>query len=213
MPPHKPSNLKRRRATREPKARFFIFCEGKNTEPAYLAAIKQSHRDALIDIKLFPEAGVPYTQAELAIEMAKDLGIFGRKRDSFERDDQVWVVFDRDDHPRYDEAVGLCAIKNIKVARSNPCFELWLILHYRDYDKADGRHAVQAFLQTLDPAYQASGQKLDSCKSVIVNLEAAEHRAEAQLNRRDAEGTPYGPPSTTMFLLTRAIHEASQRAR
>jgi len=205
-----PSDLKRKRATREPKARFFIFCEGKNTEPAYLAAIKQSYRDTLIEITWFPDAGVPYTQAELAVAKTKDLS---KTKNSFERDDQVWVVFDRDDHPRYDEALGLCATKKIKVARSNPCFEIWLILHYRDYDKPDGRHTVQADFQNLDPNYEASGRKLANCAGIIANIESAERRAEAQLTRRHQEGDPFGPPSTTMFCLTRAIREASKRAR
>jgi hypothetical protein len=177
-----------------------------------LEAIKRSHRSTIIEIKVFPEAGVPYTQAELAIQKAKELGLFARKRDSFERDDQIWVVFDRDDHPRYDEAVNLCASKNIKVARSNPCFELWLILHYTEFEKPDGRQAVQAFFQTLDSNYDALGRKIATCTSIIANIETAERRAEIQLDRRDVEGAPYGPPSTTMFLLTRAIREASKRA-
>ena len=36
-----------------------------------------------------------------------------------------------------------CEEQNVGVARSNPCFELWLILHQQDYDKPEDRHAMQ----------------------------------------------------------------------
>jgi hypothetical protein len=207
------SDLKRKAASREPKTRFTIFCEGKNTEPAYLAAIKRMHQGSIIDIEIIPEAGVPYTQAQRAIDLAKDRGLFKKSRDSFEQNDQLWVVFDRDEHPNYDEAIALCKAKKINVARSNPCFELWLILHYQDYDKPDDRHQIQEFLQTIDSQYHATRRKLAACEALVANLEIAERRAEAQLSRRDEENASFGPPSTTMYLLTRAIRDASQRSR
>ena len=48
-----------------------------------------------------------------------------RSKDSFEENDQVWAVFDRDEHPRFDEAIALCDGHGVLVGRSNPCFELW----------------------------------------------------------------------------------------
>jgi len=49
--------------------------------------------------------------------------------------DQVWVVFDRESkyHHRLDrirEAIRVAREEGILVAISNPCFELWLILHH-----------------------------------------------------------------------------------
>ena len=67
----------------------------------------------------------------------------GGQRNLFEEQDQVWVVFDRDEHERFDEAVSLCEANGIGVARSNPCFEVWLILHMVDYDRQDDRHRVK----------------------------------------------------------------------
>ena len=60
-------------------------------------------------------------------------------------------MFDRDEHPHFDAAVELCKAHHIGVGRSNPCFELWLILHERDYDRYDHRHAAQAQLKALHP--------------------------------------------------------------
>jgi len=207
------ADLKRKPASREPKTIFTIFCEGKNTEPDYFASIKRIHRDSIINIKVIPASGDPYTQAERAIELAREQGLFKKSRDSFERNDQVWVVFDRDTHERHDEAVDLCAAKKIHVARSNPCFEVWLILHYREYDRLDDSQQVQQFLQTIDSKYDAKGRKLAACDSLVGNLETAERRAEVQLSRRAEENSAFGPPSTTVYLLTRAIRQASQNSR
>ena len=138
-------NLRRRRYIQEPKRRFIVFCEGKKTEPAYFGAIKRAYKDTLVEVETNPAAGVPYTIAENAVELARSLGLgprSRRKKDSFEENDQVWAVFDRDEHPRFDEAVALCERHGVHVGRSNPCFELWLILHEQDYDRAEDRHEM-----------------------------------------------------------------------
>ena len=159
--------------------------------------------------------GVPYTVASAAVKKARSLGLARRSRkaqNSFEEGDQVWAVFDRDDHPRHDEAVLLCDQAGIGVARSNPCFEVWLILHEQDYNKPDGRRSVQIHFQKLRPEYDPRRAKMPNCAEIVERVEAAEKRSEAQLARRVAEGSPYGPPSTTVGKLTRAIRSAALEA-
>lgn len=55
--------------------------------------------------------------------------------------DEVWAVFDKDDldvenknAERFEEAFRIAEANDIKVAYSNECFELWLLLHYMDVD-------------------------------------------------------------------------------
>ena len=96
-------DLKRRKAQLAPRRRFILFLEGGKTEPAYFDALQRACRGALIDIESHPGMGVPYTIAEKAVERARKLGLAPRSRrrkDSFEDRDQVWAVFDRDEHPR-----------------------------------------------------------------------------------------------------------------
>ncbi len=207
--------LKRRRYRREPKRRFIIFCEGKNTEPAYFAAFRRAYSNALIEVTTIGAGGVPLTLAKLAAERARSLGLSRRSRkalNSFEEGDHVWAAFDRDIHPNFNEAVTMCEQVGVRVARSNPCFELWLILHEDDYDKPDGRHVVQAHLKKLRPEYDKRGAKMPDCADLVTRVEEAERRAEMQLTRREDEGLPYGPPSTTVGHLTRAIQDAAQSA-
>ena len=207
--------LKRGKARLEPRRRFILFLEGRKTEPTYFDALRRVCRGALIEIKLHPGVGVPYTIAEKAVDRARELGLdprSRRKKDSFEDRDQVWAVFDRDEHPNFNEALELCRNNAIGIGRSDPCFELWLILHERDYDRPDGRHAVQALLKALRPEYEIDGAKTPDCDDLITRVEDAERRGEAQLQRREEEDRPFGNPSTTVGQLTGAIREAAKHA-
>ena len=154
-------SIRRRGWRREPKVRFILFCEGRNTEPAYFSAIKNVWTSALVSIESRRGVGVPITIAQEALKFAKSEGLARgtrRRRNLFEKGDEVWVVFDRDEHERYEEAVNLCETNGIGVARSNPCFEVWLILHEQDYDRPDDRHQVQRELQRLRPGIRRSGR-------------------------------------------------------
>ena len=103
----------------------------------------------------------------------------------------------------------MCTRNQIGVARSNPCFEVWLILHVAAYDRPNDRHAVQAHLCSLRPEYQPNGKKLPNCAELIKSIEIAEQRAATQLKRREDEGMAFGSPSTTVFELTRSIRSAA----
>jgi RloB-like protein len=205
----RPPDLRRRGPQREPKRRFIIFCEGEKTEPTYFAAVGRTCADALIAVTTVRAVGVPITIAQSAVaEMRRR-----RARNSFEERDEVWAVFDRDEHPRYAEAVGLCENVGVGVGRSDPCFELWLILHERDFDKPDDSHAAQAHLHELRPEYDPDRRKTPDCAELMARVEQAEARAEVQLVRRENEGRPHGRPSTTVWRLTRVIRLAAERSR
>ena len=156
------------------------------------------------------------TIATEAVKFAKTLGLTTksrRRRNSFEKNDEVWAVFDRDEHPKFDEAVRLCESNGVGVARSNPCFELWLILHERDYSRPDDCHAMQRELEKLRPEYDKRRGKIPDCGDLVTRLELAEERGQVLVERRDEEGVPHGNPSTTVGMLTRAIRMANESAR
>ncbi len=206
--------IDRRNPTRRPKVRFTLFCEGKKTEPQYFRALRSHYRETLVSIEFGEQGRPPITLAEKAWKFVKSAESGrgkGRRRNLFEEHDQVWVVFDRDEHPRFDEAVLLCEANGIGVARSNPCFEIWLILHMEDYDRPDERHCVK---KAFDRLHSEHGQKLarDAMfEKLMTWIEDAEVRGEKLNRRREQEGQPYGRPSTTVGELTRAIRNAGNR--
>lgn len=208
-------DLRRKKFRREPRQRFVLFCEGKVTEPAYFDALRRYYLSAIVEIQTIGAVGVPYTVATRAVEHAKALGLTRGRRSKlnlFEERDQVWAIFDRDDHPRFDDAVDLCRRNRVECGRSNPCFELWLILHIEAFDRPDDRTAVQSHLQEIHREYDASGSKKPNCDALVSQVEQAEERAQRQLKRREAERAPFGCPSTTVGMLTSAIRKAAYLA-
>lgn len=206
--------LRRRGPVRDPIRYFFLYFEGQRTEPEYFKALERCLKSVHIRIQPEPAAGVPYTIAQKAVDRSKRIRTRSPRKpiDSFERQDEVWAIFDRDEHERYEEAIAMCEARGVGVARSNPCFELWLILHEQDYDKPDDRHCVQAHFCRLRPEYHPKN-KVPDCSDLVDRVEIAEHRAQMQLARREAEGNAFGPPSTTVGKLTAAIRAAAEMSR
>lgn len=167
-------------------------------------------------MKIHRGVGVPITIAEKAVQFAQAEGVSKnrrRRKNSFEERDEVWAIFDRDEHDRFDEAVDLCRLNGIGVARSNPCFEVWLILHEADYDRPDDRRDAQRELQRLRPEYDRDREKVPNCRELVLHVMEAEARGDVLLQRRVEEGNPYGRPSTMVGALTKAIRKASELAR
>ena len=106
-----------------------------------------------------------------------------------------------------------CNQHGIRVRWSNPCFELWLILHEQDYNRPNHRHAIQSALKVLRPEYHQRGAKTPDCDELVVRVKDAERRAGILLRRRESEGRPHGNPATAVGRLTRAIRSADQQAR
>ena len=156
---------------------------------------------------------MPATIAEKAIQAARDAGLLKgqrKNRDSYARDDQVWAVFDRDEHPRFEESIDRCTANAIGVAYSVPCFEVWLILHYEDLNRPEDVHAVQKRFAGLCDQYDPRAGKTADFDPIVERLANAEERATVQLAKRSEEGAQYGAPSTTVHKLTQAIREAAQ---
>ena len=84
------------------------------------------------------------------------------------------------------------------MGRSDPCFELWLILHDQNFDRPNGRHAVQKELRRLRREYEIDGAKTPDCDDLITRAADAERRGEEQLVRREEEDNACGNPSTTV---------------
>lgn len=200
-----PIAFERRRSVRDRRRRFVLFCEGRNTEPGYFRAIRRFCAGGVVAIRIVQGLGVPMAVAERAADERRQLRARGADRGG----DRVWAVFDRDSHPEYEEAAALCERYGVEVARSDPCFELWLILHIEEYDKACGNSDVQRRLETLRPEYNRKGAKTLDFTALMDRVEKAEERAAAQLLSREQQGRPFGNPSTTVGRLTRAIREAS----
>jgi hypothetical protein len=192
-------------ATRLPRKTLLVFCEGERTEPEYLNALKRerSVRDvAAVDIRLQRGIGgsAPMQLVSMAIEAKR------RAEEEEGEIDEFWCVFDVESpmhHPRISQAVQEAQNNGVNVAVSNPCFELWLILHLKDQASS---------LSTRDACRLR--RKLDGAKSKEIDpalympfRHKATNRA-IKLDRRhlqDAKVLPKDNPSSGMHRLLAAV--------
>lgn len=200
-----PPGLQRKSAFAEPKVEIVIACEGKVTEKNYLNQCKSEYGAGMVQLRWLPITGVPMTVVNAAIEERQRLLEQARRsRDSFDVF-RVWAVFDRDAHPKVPEALTLAEQTGIDVAFSNPCFELWPLLHLEDYGGVEGRHQVQGRLNDRMASYHHD-------KSPVVDFDAIKHSfpdaygRALRLNkgRRD-DGDAFGCPTTTVGELVKKI--------
>ncbi len=184
-----------------------LFCEGSRTEHDYFNALKRlpSVRDASsVEIRLAASGGnSPMTLVDKAC---------AAKANEAELD-EVWCVYDVEakadkpgHHPHLEKARVKARDNDVELAVSNPCFELWLILHLHA-DPHPTAFLTTPAAESLRRALDASsGKEVDAAK-YVPHLALAKDRAE-QLERKhtgDQTMFPANNPSSTVFRLLTAV--------
>ncbi len=104
---------------------------------------------------------------------------------------EYWCVFDRDQHPKLPDAMQLAAARGIMVAFSNPCIELWFLLHFTDQRaELDTRTAQRCAERHLGVRKQLTPSALDQ---LVARHDQARDRAQA-LDRKHSgdSNVPFG---------------------
>ena len=178
-----------------------VVTEGKVTEPEYLRLFHRLHGSPSATLVPVPLGADPRAVVERAASERSS-----SRPDPDAEGDSFWAMFDRDDHARFDEAVDLARARDIPTAISNPCFELWAILHYELRDGPSDRRACQQRLAELCPGYHASsGKRFADEDAVRDHHDDAVERARTLVVRRRQQGQPFGSPSTTVYELMEHI--------
>lgn len=182
-----------------------VFAEGLKTEEAYIVDWYRHHRDKIL-VTVDDFRGGPLQLVEHAVD-AKRSASAEAKRGRGRAYDQYWCVFDVDEHPGIPQALALAATHGIEIALSNPCLELWFILHFEDQ---------MAFIHRHDA--QDRSEALLKCKKVLMPealaaLRERHNEALARAQRLDdwheGNGSPVGEnPSTGAWRLIEAIRSA-----
>jgi hypothetical protein len=154
-----PRRERKRRAGRRSPSRksqpvILVVCEGEKTEPRYLLGFLENCKNPRVAIEIARQHGVPKTLVGIAKERKKRAADDAeRGRDDNLAYDSVWCVFDVDEHPHIDDARQMARDNDIELAISNPCFELWLLLHFRDSPGMRHRHKLAELLAKHVPGY------------------------------------------------------------
>lgn len=120
--------------------------------------------------------------------------------------DSFWLCIDRDrwDHATLSHVISECHARNFNVAMSNPCFELWLLLHFRD---------VSETLKTCEDVRKQlllllGGYGKQCCKSIGIT-ENMVHEALCRAKDMDRESSPL--LTTTATHVYKILEELLQR--
>jgi hypothetical protein len=188
----------------EPKPRILVVCEGQVTEPQYLTGFKNAWKNPRVDIVIAPEHGVPRTLVEAAKKRKKDAESAARQeKDENLKFDAVWCVFDVDEHPHIPDATQMAHDNGIGLAISNPSFELWLLLHFRESPGMKDRQAVKALLKKFVDNYDKHVNYADYQKG----YEDAVKRAMRLEKVASRASTPGCNPTTGVAKLTESIRD------
>ncbi len=119
--------------TRDPKL-IIIASEGQETEPNYF--------DEIISHENYGRSGVFVITLRRSYSNSSPKSVLNqlksaKKEFSLKYDDELWIVIDRDKwtDQELNDVAKECQNQNIQIALSNPCFEIWLLMHFCDLHK------------------------------------------------------------------------------
>ena len=206
MAVRKPRNnqrLARKPPKRAPYERILIVCEGSRTEPSYFEGLIKHYRLSSANISVDPSDG---SDPLSDVSYAKTLQ--ARERRKGDAYDAVYCVFDRDEHANFDSACDKLAANRFFPARSWPCFEFWLLLHFSysrtPYVRTGGttgaQNCIKALLSEM-PDYSKNANDLFSCLAPLVETGIS----NAERVATDVATTGEPNPSTEAHQLVRRL--------
>jgi len=119
-------SLRRKKARRASYDTVLIVCEGEKTEPNYFRELRDDLKLNSANIEITGDAGG-----------SSPMNIVDYAFDHYEEYDQTFCVFDKDRHTNYQAALSKIRDKRqrkghvLRAITSVPCFEFWLLLHFR----------------------------------------------------------------------------------
>lgn len=192
---------------RQPRDLILIVCEGEQTEYLYFDVIRRSGVLTNITIRIVPGAGQTLELIQAALEQRRQQA---RNRDGLPYN-EVWCVFDREgvhQPANFNAAIALAQREGLRLAISNPCFEYWYLLHFRETSTyfADGNAVYTALRhQHCMPDYTKNANVYSRLQPHTM---LAVERAERLYDRhpeRDQDDFPN--PSTIVFRLIRKLFD------
>lgn len=181
-----------------------MYVEGARTEEDYVVYWHRRYRTQ-VQVTVADEHGVPMTLVDHAIAARREAEREER-RGRGAAWDEIWCVFDEDSHPNLHTAIAKAEANGIRVGVSNPCIELWFILHFEDQTAYIERRAAQARARDLlgcekrlsDAALEILGERHDDAQARAIALDA----------KHDGDGSPRrsNPSSEIWKLVDRIRH-------
>ena len=183
-----------------------VFAEGKKTEPDYLAYWHRVHRDR-VQVTVLGGLGAPMTVVDRAVKQKRSEAREAKRGRGRARD-EYWCVIDVDQHANLGPAVEKAIANGISVAVSNPCVELWFILHFQDQAGEIERKRAQAISKKLLKCEKVLDER--ALQALADRFPEAKARAKTLDDMHFGDGRPArsNPSSSVWKLVDRITGEA-----
>jgi len=183
------------------RKQIYVFVEG-DTERDYLDHWHRRFRDD-VHVAIDKCRGSPLRLVSEAVKQ-RSHDLAEEKRGRGRARDEYWCVFDRDEHQDFNDAITEAATGNVRVAFSNPCLELWFVLHSRDQTAWIHRDDVQReSKRILKCGKNLTSQALESLDGTF---DDARRRARQLDLWHEGNGSPpRSNPSSSMWELIERI--------
>jgi len=187
--------LERKLGRRASHDRILIVSEGSRTEPNYFKEIRAEYRLHSANVEVQP--GALGTEPIQVVDYARELFENGDRHKGIRPRmfEQVYAVFDRDDHRTFHDALAraraldgtlrndLAQPVQFAAIPSRPSFEFWLLLHFEDVRHLIHRSEAMHRLKLHLPDYNKG------CRSAFADtkseLQTAMDRARTLAERVD----------------------------
>lgn len=165
--------MRRAGGSRSEHRRFLVYCEGECTEDQYFKGLRQELRSLPVTICIGGDHGEPKSLVRSAIKHKERAAESAADRHT--PYDEVWCVVDVEaprQHPSLDEAIALARKAGVRIALSNPCFELWILLHLKEVSAYQTSAALQSALERRPDAGTRSSENTWTTSSSVARTAA-----------------------------------------
>ena len=188
--------------------RVLVVCEGKKTEPLYFLGFRECFE--LNTLSVEGTGNDASALVDRAIKLSRRETAYGEQYDA------VWCVFDHDDQPHFDGASQKAKANGLRLARSWPCFEYWLLLHFeytrKPYAGTHHQSSCAACIKDLRK-HLRKYEKSDEGLFAMTHSRLCGAVDNAKQARKDAKDTGATSPSTEVHeLVAELLALAAKRA-
>lgn len=173
---------------------IMVLSEGTITERRYLHRMAESNRSVTLK---FGKSGKSPDKLVVEAQKMRSHSMWAGKFD------QLWCIFDVDHLglQRINEICNNADRDNVKTVVSNPCFELWLVLHK---ERQNGQVTSDAIQRRAEDLRLIDGKEIAAAgwSCLFGNYEDAKARAKALDEMHRQIGSPSGSnPSSDVWKL------------
>lgn len=208
-------NQSRKNGGRARRERHLLVSGGIATEKDYFGYVQDALSASGTTLKFVPDGRNPAYLLDVAIELKEeDRREAKRLNDTDNMFKRVWVITDTDNFaPEIQGLVPRALKAGVELIVSNPCFELFLVLHDHAYAKYCEATQIQAEAKRLALTTGRNNKNVvvDKLEGKFANAEVFSQQLR-QRHERDGKFFPANNPSTDVDTVVRALLESASNS-